>query len=87
MPKLKEYIKSLEADNARLVEENRDLAHDRYLAERHYDAEKANNDFLKKEIEEWKKMASHLMEQLVKRTAEHACAEEELAKLSTPMPF
>ena len=91
MPKFKEYIKKLEAENAKLVEENKVLAHDRYMAERHYDAERIENDFLKREIAEWKNTAAHLMEQLMKSKAALAIEEEKNDKLKgkdgIPMPF
>ena len=91
MPKFKEYIKKLEDENKNLVERMKELSHDRNMAERHYEKERINNDFLKREINEWKKIASHLIEQLVKMRAEFSISEDELLKYKgqdgTMMPF
>lgn len=103
MPTIKELKDMLEIERGnsrakddyiqKLEERNDSLAHDRTLAERQYETEKAKNIVLMLEIDEWKKIATHLTEQVVKKGASLLALEEHVGKTGNakndgdPMPF
>lgn len=80
---LKEANKKCETlDNIikKLEDENQALAHDRYMAESHYEAEKKKVERLEQEKLEWQKMAYNIMGVVVKLKADVHFKDVELAK-------
>ena len=82
-------IRLLEMRINKLEDENQALAHDRYMAESHYHAEKKKAERLKCEIAEWNEFAGELMLKLVDSKAVINQLKDKIAKLNggEPMPF
>ena len=83
--KLTETLKKEEALSLKLANKVEFLTGELDKARRKLASEISENEFLKRVIEEWKKMASGLMAQLVTRNTELSIAEEanEIMKKNT----
>ena len=81
-------IRLLETRINKLEDENQALAHDRYMAETHYEKERKKVERLEQEIQEWKHTAFNLMAVVTRLKTDLHFKDIEIAKHEkADMPF